>query len=57
MKTNSYFKLPKSFKRMLATIDNPQRRGETKSLFIQAQSTYVDNKNKRFKERVNLGDE
>ena len=57
MKTNAYFKLPKEFKRMLATIDNPPRRGETKKLFIEAQSTYVENKNKRFKERVSLGDE
>lgn len=57
MKTNSYFKLPKEFKRLLSAIDNPQRRGETKNLFIQSQATYVDNKNKRFKERVSLGDE
>jgi hypothetical protein len=57
MKTNAYFKLPKEFKRMLSCIDNAQQRGETKKLFVEAQATYIDNKNKRFKERVSLGDE
>ena len=57
MKTNSTFKLPKEFKRLLSAIDEPQRRGATKSLFIQAQQTYVENKNKRFKEKISLGDE
>lgn len=57
MKTNSTFKLPKELKRLLAVIDEPQRRGATKNLFIEAQQTYVDNKNKRFREKISLGDE
>lgn len=57
MRTNSTFKLPKEFKRMLMVTDNLVQRGETKRLFIQAQQTYVENKNKRFKEKISLGDE
>lgn len=57
MRTNSTFKLPKEFKRLLMATDNLVQRGQTKSLFIQAQQTYVENKNKRFKEKVSLGDE
>ena len=57
MKTNQHFKLPKTFKRILATIDNTQQRGATKKLFIEAQAIFVENKNKRFKEKINLGDE
>ena len=57
MKTSAYFKLPKTFKRILATIDNTQQRGATKKLFIEAQAIFVENKNKRFKEKINLGDE
>jgi len=57
LKTNSTFKLPKELKRLLAVIDEPQRRGATKNLFIEAQQTYVDNKNKRFREKISLGDE
>ena len=57
MKTNAFFKLGKEAKRMLATIDNPQRRGETKKLFIEAQATYTENKNRRGREKINLGDE
>jgi hypothetical protein len=57
VKTGAYFKFPREFKMMLATIGDSQRRGETKKLFVQAQATYVENKNKRFKEKINLGDE
>ena len=57
MKTNSTFKMPKELKRLLMATDNPVQRGATKSLFIEAQQTYVENKNKRFKEKISLGDE
>jgi len=37
MKTNSTFKFPKEFKRILATILDPHKRGEVKRVFIDAQ--------------------
>ena len=57
MKTNSTFKMPREFKCMLATISNSHRRGAVKDLFVQAQQTFVENKNRRSREKVNLGDE
>lgn len=57
MKTNSTFKLPKEFKRLLMATDNRQVKAETKNLFVQAQQTYTENRNKRFKEKISLGDE
>jgi len=57
MRTNQHFKMPKEFKRMLMATDNRGQKSATKKLFIQAQSTYVENKNKRFKEKISLGDE
>ena len=57
MRTNSTFKLPKEFKRLLMATDNRQTKSNTKKLFVEAQQTYNENRNKRFKEKISLGDE
>lgn len=57
MKTNQHFKLPKELKRILMVTDDRQQKSATKKLFVEAQATYLENKNRRSKERINLGDE
>lgn len=57
MRTNSTFKLPKEFKRILMATDNKQQKSATKKLFIEAQQIYVENKNRRGREKISLGDE
>lgn len=37
--------------------DNRQRKSDTKKLFVEAQQTYVENRNKRAREKISLGDE
>ena len=37
--------------------DNRQTKSNTKKLFVEAQQTYNENRNKRFKEKISLGDE
>lgn len=57
MRTNSTFKLPKEFKRILMATDNRQRKSDTKKLFVEAQQTFIENRNKRAREKISLGDE
>ena len=41
MKTNGTFKLSKSTKRILATMSNPQTRGDYKRLMIDAELAFA----------------
>jgi len=52
MKTNSHFKFPREFKRMLALTYSKSRFSELKPLFIEAQLRFEDSKKNpvKFKE-------
>jgi len=49
MKTNSFFKLSKSAKRMLALTKNKEKHGIYKNAFISAEVTFEESKKKAFK--------
>lgn len=46
-KTNSSFNLTKTTKRIMSTIVNAERRASFKKLMIDAEHSYIVNKNRR----------
>lgn len=49
MKTNSHFKMPREFKRLLALTYSKKRFTELKPLFIEATLSFEDSKKSTFK--------
>ena len=47
-KTNSSFKMPKQIKEFLSSVYGRENRSTVKRLFIDALSTYENNKNRKF---------
>lgn len=56
MKPNENFKLSRSAKNVLATIDNKAKRAEVRKLFIQSEMEYEANKRKSAKSREKSDD-